>query len=603
VTSEQASANPATSEAGQVIKSAQGVGRHPDGPNYALLLVLVLVSAAIRVWMLQGDRVVWGDEPFYLWLGRNWITGAGFGFMGHADVHHGPLFPMLSGIVYLTTNDMRIASDILYVVLGAALVWPVYGLGRVIYGKRVAMAAAAVTAVFPALSASVLHWGTMTEPLYMLVLYVGLWLTARSFTGLWDLRRETTDARQRSQPWWVFLLAGLFLGLAYLVRPEAVLYVAVCGGSYVLLAALHGQLRRLRTWRNLVLFAVGFGLCYMPYAYYVFRNTGAWMVSEKVGVAYLTGIGLAKGDTAAFDKATWGLDSTGLETFFFSSESYRVSMLDLIVADLRTFAVVLYLNVRRFVTVLIDWTLFPYALAPLAMLGLFGRAWTRERTLKELFLVATTLPVLSFILFYIQARYIVAMVPVLILWVAQGLVYLGDWLVAVVALIRSGRADGDRPAKAQARQAVPGHRSVLYAAPVVLLMAGLVAIHPYVVDKVTDVGSWRPAHRLVGEALKSQISPSDTMMCRYPAIAFHADAQWVPTPNADLDAVMRYAEHKGVDLFAIDERELGYRPQFADLVRGGPLPDQLELVYVDDDQAEKLVVYRVAHDSAEEHTE
>ena len=105
-------------------------------------------------------------------------------------------------------------------------------------------------------------------------------------------------------------------------------------------------------------------------------QTGAWMVSEKVGVAYLTGIGLAHGDTAAFDKATWGLDSTGLETFFFSSESYNVSMLQLVLADLRSFVLILVTNaiaVRQDTDRL---ELLPYLLLPFVFLALFRRGWT-----------------------------------------------------------------------------------------------------------------------------------------------------------------------------------------------------------------------------------
>jgi len=63
------------------------------------------------------DRIVWGDEPFYLWLGRNWLTGQGYTFTGYHDVHHSPLFPLLSGILYLVTGNLQVASNIIYVIL------------------------------------------------------------------------------------------------------------------------------------------------------------------------------------------------------------------------------------------------------------------------------------------------------------------------------------------------------------------------------------------------------------------------------------------------------------------------------------------------------
>ncbi len=315
------------------------------------------------------------------------------------------------------------------------------------------------------------------------------------------------------------------------------------------------------------------------------------MVSEKVGVAYLTGIGLAYGDTAAFDRATWGLDSTGLETFFFSSESYSVSMIQLILADPRTFFSLLILNTERFVYSLIDWTLFPQALLLWLAWGWFARGWTRERTLKELFLLASALPVLSFILFFIQARYIVAFIPVMILWTARGLLEFSDWLTGTVAAVRnpaSSAAEGVRP---QSTSVSEFWRAAFRIIPIILVMAALLAMHPTVVRQVTDVGSVRPEHRSVGEYLAGIVSRDAVVMSRYPAIAFHADARWVPTPNATWPEIVNYARHKGVKYFVIDERELRYRPQFKDLVNGGAVPPQLKLIHVDETGRERLVVY------------
>ena len=151
------------------------------------LLVIWALALIARILLSQATpagraRVIWGDEPFYLWLGRNWITGNGYGFVGRiggsvaalaqgqwaysADVHHGPLFPMLAGLFYLVTHDMILSSEIIYVLFGSLLVFPVYALGRALCDERVALIGAALTATFPSLTTAILHWGTMTEPLY-----------------------------------------------------------------------------------------------------------------------------------------------------------------------------------------------------------------------------------------------------------------------------------------------------------------------------------------------------------------------------------------------------------------------------------------------------
>jgi len=559
-------------------------------PRWATVLLIWLAAFVVRLVLVGMDRVVWGDEPFYLWLGKNWVTGKGFAFVGHPDVHHGPLFPVLAGLLYLLTHDLALASEVLYLIFGSLLVWPVYALGEELYGRRAGLIAAALVAALPGMTVSVLHWGTMTEPLYMFFVYLGLW------AGLLLFRPWLRGSGEMSKepPWWAYGVAGLSFGLAYLTRPEAIGYFAVVGGYLLLVRLLGKRLRERRFWLGLVFYLLAFGVAFLPYAYYVRVQTGSWMVSEKVGVAYLTGIGLAHGDTAAFDKATWGLDSTGLETFFFSPESYNVSMLHLILDDPKTFAIVLYLNVQRFAKVLIDWTLFPYLLLPLVVLGLFDRGWTRERTIGEVYLLLSILPVLGFVLFYIQARYILPFAPVLLLWTGRGLLRLGDWLVGTVIELRTPEvspAQGGRPYRRLSRPL----RAALGALPTVLVLALLLMAYPQVLSSVTNVASVRPAHKTVGQFL-SQVIPSDSViMCRYPAIAFYAQARWVPTPNASWPEVLRYARHKKVDYFVIDERELRYRPQFKDLVTGEHIPKELKRLYVFEEGGERLVVYQFIH--------
>jgi 4-amino-4-deoxy-L-arabinose transferase-like glycosyltransferase len=570
-------------------------------PRWAPLAVIALVALLVRLLLVLEPRVVWGDEPFYLWLGRNWITGQGFQFVGHPDVHHGPLFPMLAGLLYWFTHDLELASDILFVVLGGLLVLPVYGLGAEVYDRRVGLAAATLAAVWPGLSVAVLNWGSLTEPAYLLFVATGLYLGLVALRGRWDCFRRPVESLEPGARWWVYALAGLSIGLAYLTRPEAVIYVAIIGLAILVVNLIQGRWRTIALWRDLSLLALGFGLAFVPYAIYLRVQTGAWMVSEKVGVAYLTGIGLAHGDTAAFDRSTWGLDSTGLETFFFSSESYTISMLHLVLGDLGLFVRIVYLNAMRFVRVLIDWSLLPAIVLPLVILGLFDRGWSRERTIKELYLLLTWVPVLSFLLFFIQARYLVAAMPVAILWVARGALKLGDWLVGTATELRTPPAASgtERPLRYLGSRG----RATLEWLPVVLAGFLLLGAQDRVRQEVNSVGSVSPTHRVVGEMLADQTPADAVVMCRYPAIAFHADRRWTPTPNASWDQVLNYARHKGVDYFVIDQRELRYRPQFQPLVSGEDVPPQLELLFearVEGgreggglDDGERLIVYHL----------
>ena len=100
--------------------------------------------------------------------------------------------------------------------------------------------------------------------------------------------------------------------LAYLTRPEAIAYVAVAGVILALVQLWERRLWSRHALTGLALYALGFLALFVPYAYYTYQHTGAWMISQKAGVTFITCIGLSAGDVGAFDRATWGLDNTGL---------------------------------------------------------------------------------------------------------------------------------------------------------------------------------------------------------------------------------------------------------------------------------------------------
>ncbi len=536
----------------------------------------VLILAALAIWtalirllaLLQPQRIVWGDEPFYLWLGRNWLSGQGYSFTGYPDVHHTPMYPLLSGLFYLLTRDLELASDICYVLFGVLLVAPIYLLAKEMYSRQAGYASVALLAMYPAVATAPLFWGTLTEPPYYFFVYSGLLAT------LLAMRRERG---------WLYLLAGICFGLAYLTRPEAIAYVAVGGGVLALVRLFERRLFTRETLRALLLYAIGFLLLFGPYAFYVFQQTGSWMVSEKAGVTFVTCIGLSEGDTRAFDQATWGLDSTGHEVFFFSRESYHVSMIDVIRAYPYEFVQLLLRNIRRFVGSLLSTRLFSYYLLPLMGLAFFESAWDKRRLKGELLLLASLVPVGVFLLFFIQDRYIATLLPTLVIWLGLGTYELGVWLKGTVKHLLAHR-----------RSPSPWGSAVLTAIPTLILIVFLALLQPRIISQYTSIDSFRPEHKTIGLWLKDQVSGDTVVMSRYPAIAFYANARWEPTPNAEYDELLEYAWHVGADYWVLDEvetREL--RPQLAFLLHEDILPAQLQLVAVDESAKGKLAIFRL----------
>lgn len=556
--------------------------------------LLILVAFAVRLALvLFVDRVVWGDEPFYLWLGRNWFEGRGYSFTGYSDVHHTPGYPFLSAVFSLITGNLEAASDICYILFGTALMLPLYGLARRIYGQQAGYIALLIAAVFPALTGTILFWGTMTEPPYYFFAYGAMFAL---LAGM-EQRRA-----------WAVLLAGLAAGAAYIVRPEGIAYFAILLFYLIVIRSFewvasrrvgHGQvanppLHARRTALELVCLLVGFALIFMPYMVYVRLETGDWMISEKAGVTFVTSWRLAYGDTAAFDKATWGLDSTGLEVFFFSRESYHVSMVEAILQDPMEFARLVYQNILALISQAFSPRMFPHLFLPLVGLALFGEPWSRARAKRELLLILSLLPVMAFLVFFIQERYIAALLPTLILWLAAGLVRLGDWVAATARHLLPARTS---PSPSGPRSD-PWRRWGTWL-PTLLIAAMLVVALPRVMNN-TARGSFRFAHKTVGLWMRENLATTrDTVvMARYPAIAFYADTRWEPTPNATWPEVLRYARHVGADYFVLDSREVEkLRPQLAFLLDESQTPPELERVYVDTREGERLIVYRIRPDS------
>ncbi|MGQ9492165.1 MAG: ArnT family glycosyltransferase [Anaerolineae bacterium] len=548
----------------------------PRKDEILTIAALCLLTALVRLGaLLLPQRIVWGDEPFYLWLGRNWLSGRGYTFTGYSDVHHTPMYPLLSGLAYLLTRNfmvssaqaMELASDICYVLFGVLLVIPVYLLAKEMYRREVGYISLALLAIYPAVATAPLFWGTLTEPPYYFFVYTGLLMTILA------MRRERL---------WSFLLAGLCFGLAYLTRPEAVAYTAIGGLVLALVRFFERSLFTRRTLVALTLYVLGFLLLFLPYAYYVARETGSWMISEKAGVTFVTCIGLSEGDTRAFDQATWGLDSTGREVFFFSRESYHVSMLDVIRMYPSEFIQLFIRNVRRFISSLFSLRLFPYYFLPLIGLAFFKKPWDKARTKGELLLLASLTPVGVFLLFFIQDRYIATLLPTLVIWLGLGSYELGLWLSQTVANLLAGHALRRR------------WLTFMMAIPTLVLFLCFLLLQPKIITGYTTTGSFRSEHRAVGLWLKEHIPQDSIVMSRYPAISFYADARWEPTPNARYEQVLAYARANHVNYFVLDEletREL--RPQLAFLLNEYATPAELELVHVLHSPDGKLMVFRL----------
>jgi len=521
--------------------------------EYVAVAGLVLLALAVRLALvLWADRAIRWDEPDYLTLARNLATGRGFSVAGHPELHYAPLFPLAASLFYRLLGNLKAASDAVYVLAGAALIVPFFALARRLFGGRVALAASLLLALCPALNASVLYWGTMTEPLYLLCVFAGLWLT-------WVAAESG-----RVGP---AIAAGAGFALAYLTRPEGSFYAAL--GALALAVGVVGrrQARSGKAWLALGGYLLAALLVAMPYLVYIHAQTGRWMVSGKLGVTYDIGRAVLARDPAEYDRVTASLDSTGREIIWYSPERFQRDLAAELAASPMEALRRVWANFRLLLDAWFDITVFPTLLLVFVGLAWFAAPWDRRRAVAELYWAAGLLPLLAaFLPFHVEIRFFAPALPIALAWVGRGAVVMGDWATDTAQALLA-----ERPLAAWARR-------LLVALPLVLVglaFAGLTVVAVGEGRRGTDFG-----HREAGLWLKRNAPPGSVVMARDLAIALYAELDWVPSPRAEMPQFLEYARAHGVDYVVVDEREVTViRPHMKALLQPETAPPELALVY------------------------
>jgi len=538
------------------------------------LWACVLLALALRVAFALLPRAIRWDEPDYLWLGKQLLTGGGYTIVGVPELHYTPLLPILSGAVYLLTGDPELGTSTWYVLFGSLVILPVYGLARRIYGRPVARLAAILLAVFPALSSAVLYWGTMTEPLFVFFIYCALWamIVALDEHKLWALA-----------------VAGGAVSLAYLSRPEGIIWALSLGAIFILIQAVRRRLWRWTTLAQVAIYIAVFVALAAPYAAYMHAHTGKWMATGKLSITYDIGEAVLNRDPVLYDQVTASLDPASGEILWWSNRRFERSMFDIILQDPKAFLMRTVQNLRQLAASLFAPNIVPTFLLGPVILGWLRYPWTRRRLRNEVLLWFGVLPVFSFLPFHIEIRFFSPAMPALLIWVAAGLWAIGAWLAETVAQWRSEQGAGDRAEPGEA-----GPRSQV--ATVALLLALLLAYMGWMHWRTIDAGmrDLSYAHKMAGLWLKEN-SPADaSIMSRDLAVSLYAERQFVVSPRADYADYMAYARRKGATYLLVDERELRtLRPHLSFLLDDSDPPPELEPVYRGADGRGRTILYRI----------
>jgi 4-amino-4-deoxy-L-arabinose transferase-like glycosyltransferase len=506
--------------------------RHPIWLMLIVAFVLRIVPASVRF-------VIGSDDGLFLTLGLNLATGQGYTGDGvTTQIDFPPGYPFFAAGIYFLGGGLELPTKLNILLIGTLLPLPVYWLTYQLADQKTALVAGLLTALHPALVLAQGNFESVAELPYSLLLYTGwalLW---------WALKNPRL---------WVFGLAGLLIGMAHLVRWEGVILGLVA-------AAIIVVARRRASLLPLITFLFGLALFALPYGLFLYRNTGS-VLSPKTMLTQLhaAAIDATANDPYAFERSffehyeAWLADPRHPPEIVIES---RAAALERYVGN------VLY-QIRLWFTSVSIMTLLwfiPFFIG-LATLGL-----------KEtLFLLPLFVPLAAIPASVVDPRYFLVPLPVMMIFTAQGWVWLGRHLPSI-------RLSG------QART-VPLASPILAVFLTIFVLASLSG--PFLYPRPTG-------YRTAGLALRSPLGPTTHILSRKRQIPFYAGAVWEWLPFSDLDGVLAYAASKNADYLVVDEFTTPLlRPQLAYLLDPANAPDNLKPVYVDG--KEGIVIYRISH--------
>jgi 4-amino-4-deoxy-L-arabinose transferase-like glycosyltransferase len=374
-----------------------------------IIILAVVIAALLRIAVLSVAHahglVIDSEGAEYARIAQNLRSGHGYVgiFNNGPELNDAPLFPLLIVALSFILPSSEIAARFISIAGAATLVIPIFKLAERMYNRRVAMLAAVLVVFHPLFVArSIL---CCSETSYLTLLMSGLYCSMRWF----DERRVGTS-----------ILAGVFFGLAYLIRPEALLFAGTFAAAGLVLGLFTKSRRAVLI--GVLSMAGVFTLLAAPYVAFLSIHSGKFRVEGKGSLAYAWGTRMNSG--MSYLEATTKIadDLTGVGVYMMP---YR-ELLNTTSYSVKDLLAYLWRSAPRNLKIIYYELLTTQSQgAPLiwvmAVLGLVRSPWDRKRLMHEgILLLSVLIAVLT--LLSVQSlppRYYHSIVGILLLWTAN----------------------------------------------------------------------------------------------------------------------------------------------------------------------------------------
>lgn len=531
------------------------------------ILACAFLALLIRFFFIPQNTVINGDGIYYTMLGEKLAAGD---IYGGISGYWSPLYSFLTGLASYFFAEREFAGRFVSLLAGALLIVPSYYLIRDFYGCLAARFGTILLIIQPLLIKAS-GW-VMTESLYTLIfttIVLSTWYALRNGRG-----RD-------------FFLTGLLMGLAYLTKPEALGFLGL-----LLILTMGAKFfrpkigfRRYAAGYLLILF--GFTIFFLPYVIFLHQKTGQWTISQKIMIN-LPAIdyegGLLKltddGQITTQDKIWGDMYETGNQPQEIApkpsppSVEERPSLLTSATILGEKGLILLKKQFRDYIPAII-----PYFFVLIALVGFFYKPWTYFRSAKEIYLLSFFFCTLvGYALSTIELRYLFPVIPILIAWVAKGIIESGDWTSKSLSnLLRTSRPVNPRFVRI----------FILLVMAAWLVPLFLTQFKP---DELENVPF---EEKQAGLWIKNQTTQAPLVMSSHAAVAFYAGGKHLFIPDEEFSTVLEYARRKKVNYLVFSERRAKYSSAAFPLNEQN-LPPELRLVYEDEPAPDyRIFVYQL----------
>ena len=544
-------------------------------PTRAILTAIVLLGLVLRVgWMVTEAPVISSDGAEYARMAEHLLHDhALVGNFEGPEIIYGPLYPVLIAGTMLVIPNSETAAHIVSLLSGTALIAIVFLIAQYVYGRRTAYICALLVAAHPLLVA--LSGSVYNEALYLTVLMAVVY---------WGLRALELQRRRDC------LLLGACLGLAYLTRVEAFVYVAFFVAALLTASLLRKKARAAVIGSAIVVTA--FFVVASPYVAFFYNHTGSLRLEAKWDMNYTMDRNRLAGMSGA--EAEYGIekDLTMKGAMLAPSEfadgtPYPHTLVD----KLRTLVSMANYN---------KWTVYKDFLSSkmgspillgLIVLGLFRQPWSNRRVEHEAVLLVMAASIAFVVLTSGAAgfRYFLPIVPLLLLWAGKGIDELRHWITRW-ELVGSGRLSFPN--------LIAVTLQLCAVAPMIVLSARGVQKEGLFVQQRSSAAL---AARDAALWLAHYEPGPKRIAVRHAMIPYYAKGTLIGLPYGDPEATMRYVAAKNVDFIVLESAYPRLLPTIGKWIADG-IPDARARLIYDRTNAsgDRVVIYRWQTGSGED---